>query len=261
MGPRGTRGAMNLAGTPWRREALVILCGFALNPLAAALASGDRAVAVAHASDLVGVQRSVGWFPEPAVAGWAAEMPWLLGGAGAFYLAAHVPVTVAVLAWVLATHPARYALVRTTWLLTQVTVLAVNLAWPVAPPRMLAGEGFADSLTGVWGPGAARAAGLLQSPYAAFPSGHAAFAVVAGGALGWLAGAWWLRALGALYTVSVVTATVITANHFWLDAAAGGVVVALTGAAAYLRSGRAGGRSRRGDPGGGRARDRAAAPA
>ena len=51
---------------------------------------------------------------------------------------------------------------------------------PTAPPRLLPGAGYTDTPTGLWGEEAADSPHLLQSPFAAVPSGHVAFALVAG---------------------------------------------------------------------------------
>ena len=44
-----------------------------------------------------------------------------------------------------------------------------------------------------------------------------------------------VRAAGALYPVGVAAVTIATANHFWLDAMGGMMVVALSGAVALGR--------------------------
>lgn len=70
-------------------------------------------------------------------------------------------------------------------------------------------------------------AATMQSPYAAFPSGHMAFALITGGIVATLGHARWFRLVGALYPLVVLTVIVASANHFWLDAAGGAVAAAL----------------------------------
>ena len=59
----------------------------------------------------------------------------------------------------------------------------------------------------------------LWSP-AAVPSGHVAFALIAGGVFARMGDMAWLRAFGWVYAPFVVAVTVVTANHLLLDAVA-----------------------------------------
>lgn len=103
--------------------------------------------------------------------------------------------------------------------------LAVYLLLPVAPPRML--PGFVDTAAvhgqSVYGDAGASA---LANQYAALPSLHVGWAVlvalacITAGRSRWR----WLWLAHPVVTVGVV---VVTANHFWLDAAAGAALVAL----------------------------------
>jgi len=130
---------------------------------------------------------------------------------GFLYLWGHVPATVGALVWARLEHPRAFPLARDAFLATQVVVVAGYLLVPTAPPRML----FSDE----------RATGgmvdLIQSPYAALPSGHVAFAVVTAGIVGSLAPWWWVRAVVVVYTLLVTAVVLVTANHFWVDAVAG----------------------------------------
>ena len=117
---------------------------------------------------------------------------------------------------------------RNLFLATQALTIVIYLALPVAPPRLLLDGGFADTLTGLWGREFADSTHLLQSPFAAMPSGHVAFALVAGGTFALLGDQRWLRVFGWLYPPLVVAVTLGTANHFWLDATGAVAVVALS---------------------------------
>jgi membrane-associated phospholipid phosphatase len=86
-----------------------------------------------------------------------------------------------------------------------------------------------------WGRELADSAHLLQSPFAAVPSGHVAFALVAGMTFARLGDMAWLRAFGWVYPPLVVAVTVITAHHLVLDAVAAALVVAVAAAAAWSR--------------------------
>lgn len=83
---------------------------------------------------------------------------------------------------------------------------------------MLAGRGL-GAADGLAGAADAERVAWLQSPYAAMPSGHVAFALLAGTLVVLVARRPALRLLGALYPPLICAVTLVTANHFWLDAA------------------------------------------
>jgi membrane-associated phospholipid phosphatase len=64
----------------------------------------------------------------------------------------------------------------------------------------------------------------LQSPFAAMPSGHVAFAVFAAGTLVALVRCWTIRLAAVAYGALVVGVVISTGNHFWLDVAAGSAI-------------------------------------
>jgi membrane-associated phospholipid phosphatase len=76
----------------------------------------------------------------------------------------------------------------------------------------------------------ADSAHLLQSPFAAMPSGHVAFALIAGGTFTVLGDRRWLRGFGRAYPPLVVTVTIVTGHHLWLDAVGAVLVVATASA-------------------------------
>lgn len=209
------------------REILVLLAALALCPIAALAIGTDAAAPLARGAAVVDLERALGIFVEPAVHGWTAERPSLLALAGVFYVWAHVPVAGWALVWTWYLRPDMYVRVCTTFLLTQVLTVCVYVAYPTAPPRLLGGEGFTDTLSGLWGKELADSAHLLQSPYAAMPSGHVAFALVAGGTFALLGDRRWLRLFGWAYPPLVALVTIATANHYVVDVLAATAVVAV----------------------------------
>ena len=133
----------------------------------------------------------------------------LLAIASFLYLWAHVPATMGALVWARLEHPRAFPLARDAFVAAQVVVVAGYLLAPTAPPRML------------WGPVDGGWVDRIQSPYAALPSGHVAFACVVAGIVCSLAPWRWVRATVATYPLLVTAIVIATANHFWLDAVAG----------------------------------------
>ncbi len=217
----------------WRRagrDAALVALAFAVCPLVALTAPEDPTAALARGRALLEAEQQLGLWIEPALHGWALGVPGLMDVLLFFYVWVHVPATVGALVWAWLERPAHFARARNAFLATQAVVVAGYLALPTAPPRLLGVPGLTDQMD----PQASALAATVQSPYAAFPSGHMAFALVAGGIVLWLARTGWVRALGALYPVVVLVVIVASANHFWLDAAGGALAAVLGGALARL---------------------------
>lgn len=214
------------------RDFAPVAGSFLACPLVALLSSDSGPVAVAHGRDLVDAERAAGIFVEPAIHAWAAGHETLLTIAGVAYLTLHVPVLIGALAWVYLLRPAAFGGLRTVFLAAQALTVAGWILHPTAPPRLLGEGGFSDTLADLWGPAAEERTTWLQSAYAAMPSGHVAFALIAGGAVLVLARHPLARFAGAMYPVGMVGLTVMTANHYWLDAVGAALVVAASGAVA-----------------------------
>ena len=103
---------------------------------------------------------------------------------------------------------------------------------PTAPPRMFPEWGFIDSLADSaalnHGTGFVQ---LAANPYAAMPSLHGADALIIGISMAGLVRSRWAKTLWLLWPAWVWFAVMATANHFWLDIAAG---VAIAGVAYAL---------------------------
>ena len=218
------------------REILLLLGALVLCPVAALLIGDDPAAPLARARAVAELEAAVGVHVEAAVHRWALGIGWLVPAASAFYVGAHVPVAGWALVWTWFLRRDAYPTLRTLFLWTQALTVALYVLVPTAPPRLLPDAGFTDTLTGLWGRELADSAHLLQSPFAAMPSGHVAFALAAGGAFAVLGDHRWLRVFGWIYPPLVVAVTVLTANHFLLDAVAAALVVALAAWLALRRT-------------------------
>jgi membrane-associated phospholipid phosphatase len=76
---------------------------------------------------------------------------------------------------------------------------------------------------------------LAANPYAAMPSLHAADALIVGITLAIIVKHWWAKALWLLWPAWVCFSVMATANHFWLDCAAGMLVALIAGAIVHRR--------------------------
>jgi hypothetical protein len=205
-----------------------VAAALALCPLVAALAPGDPASALARGRALSAAEHWSGTAFEPALYACVSAHPALLAAARAFYVWVHLPALVGALVWVWLERRHAFALARDTFVATQVFTVAAYLAVPTAPPWL---TGAVRSSAGQDTGGALHA---LQSPYAAMPSGHVAFAAVAGGMVAALGRPAVVRALACAYPFVVVMVVLATGNHLWLDAV-GGAFAALLGLAVARR--------------------------
>ena len=144
---------------------------------------------------------------------------------GFAYMSLHFGATSAALIWVHRSHRERFALVRTTLVVSTAISLAIYVLYPAAPPR-LAGMGFADTVTDKAGINlSSDALGSLYNPFAAVPSLHFGYALLVGVTVAVLARRRWVRWIGAAYPPFMLFTIVATGNHFIFDAVAGGIVV------------------------------------
>ncbi|MDQ1741327.1 MAG: hypothetical protein QOE53_2979, partial [Pseudonocardiales bacterium] len=139
------------------------------------------------------------------------------------YVGVHVPLTLAVLVWVWLAHRQAFPLARNTFVAAQALCAITYLLAPTAPPRMVVGLGYSAAP----GPGDHGLGRLVQSPYAAMPSAHIAFALVVAGIAFSLAPSRPVRVLALLYPLAVLGEIVATGNHIWLDAVGGTVAAGI----------------------------------
>src|SRR5207247_4239442 len=102
--------------------------------------------------------------------------------------------------------------------------------YPAAPPRMFPLDGFVDTLAQCaslnHGSGVIE---LASNQYAAMPSLHAADALIVGVTLAYAVRHWWAKLIWLLWPAWVCFSVMATANHFWLDCVAGGLVALIAG--------------------------------
>ena len=213
------------------REAGTLLVLFTLWQLVGHLSVMSTDHALDRASWIHRTELDLGLPDEAAWQRAVTPYPVLVRAANYYYASMHFAVMIAVLLWVFVRHRARYAWVRTTVVVTTAVCLLIQFI-PVAPPRMLPGNGFVD-VAAEYGQsvyGGAVGGVVVADQLSAMPSVHVAWcvlvavAVIAVSRSGWR----WLVVLHPLLTVWVV---VVTANHFWADGLVGVLILLLAYAA------------------------------
>ena len=166
--------------------------------------------------------------------------PLLVQACNYYYDVLHFPLLGACLIWLYTRHRADYPRIRTTVVLFTGVSLLIQLI-TVAPPRLLASTGMVDTAVQYGQSVYAWSGGFNADEFSAMPSVHVGWAVIVAVAVITVSRRRW-RWLAAAYPVLTLLVVVVTANHFWLDGIAAGLLVALVmlvqRAARGLRSGK-----------------------
>ena len=202
------------------------------------LVDGQVSVAFANAREIVEAERTMGMFFEPGLQDWALNHQWVVDGANWMYINSHFVVTTSFLIWLYLARNASYYYVRNMFMVAMGLALVLYVVYPTAPPRFLPEWGFSDTVTSAVGQASANNANLLYNPYAAVPSMHVAFALMIAIPAFMIVRSRALKALWAVYPVLVTFVVLVTANHWWLDAAFGVLVAAMSAVAASAAFGR-----------------------
>jgi hypothetical protein len=190
---------------------------------------GQVGLAFENARALVSLERTLGLFFEPGLQAWARGQDWILTAANWMYVNSHFVVTTTFLIWLYLARNHAYYFVRNMFMLAMGMALVGYVAFPTAPPRFLPEWGFSDTVASFVGEHAENSANVLYNPFAAVPSMHVAFALMIAVTAIRLVRRRAFKVLWALYPVVVTFVVIVTANHYWLDAALG-VLVAVASA-------------------------------
>ncbi|MET7598444.1 phosphatase PAP2 family protein [Streptomyces sp. NPDC004082] len=182
------------------------------------------------------VEQTLGIAVEESVNHAVNAVTWLIVGMNYYYATLHFVVTLGVLVWLYRSHPGRYAATRTALFATTAVALVGYYFYPLAPPRLMTGAGFVDTVLvhQTWGSMASGDLKNMSNQYAAMPSMHIGWSLWCGLTIFALASAPWARVLGLLYPAATLVVIVATANHFWLDAVGGVICLAFGFAVAGL---------------------------
>lgn len=195
----------------------------------------QKTQALRNADWIWGAEHSLGLAVEQSVNHAVNSVTWLIVSMNYYYATLHFIVTIGVLAWLYRSHPGRYASARLVLFATTGVALAGYYLYPLAPPRLMNGQAFIDTVLvhHTWGSMASGNLKNMSNQYAAMPSMHIGWSLWCGLIIFVLASAPWARILGLLYPAATLVVIVATANHFWLDAVGGMLCLAFGFALSY----------------------------
>lgn len=205
-------------------ETLVVVGAYLAYQAVRRLIQGSAATAFDRALDVIALERRLGLFWEASLQGAILQHHWLVSLFNWIYVWGYLPVIAAAALWLFVWHRQRYSRYRNAFLLSGACGLLFFALMPVAPPRMFPHLGFVDTVrlhSDVYR--AFERPGFVNE-FAAVPSFHFGWILLVGVAL-WAHGRWMpLRLAGVALPVAMLAAIVLTANHYFLDAAVGGAL-------------------------------------
>jgi hypothetical protein len=245
--PPGPRRLAMAAGIA--QEAAILLALFALWQLAGSYSLIGPDGALARAQWIWHAERVVHMPSETEIQRAFLGHPLLVQALNLYYASLHFVVLISCLVWVYARHRRHYPQVRITLVLFTAGALLIQFL-PVAPPRMLPGDGMVDTAARYGQSVYGSVAGFNADQLSAMPSVHIGWALLVALVVVQVSRSRW-RWLALGYPALTLLAVVVTANHFWLDGIAAALLLAL--ALLVQRAGRAArrqlGSQRRGGPG------------
>ena len=207
-----------------------------------------------NARELIDFQRSLGFFWEDNVNDWIADRKFWAQLMNVVYFYLHFPLIIIFGIWLYFYRRHQYTFVRDSFLASGAIALVVYWLYPVAPPRELpelAAQfdsaapayilGFFDTMEQYLGYAYdTQSTRAFVNPYAAMPSLHFGWDLLLGiaiiGAFRRTPLAWLAVAIGVALPLLQIVAITTTANHYLIDAVAGGIVaLAGLGVALTLR--------------------------
>jgi membrane-associated phospholipid phosphatase len=189
------------------------------------LVRGREADAFKHANELLQFERLLHIDWERPIQALALGHGWLVDFVNQYYLLGHLPVLIGVALWLFFWRPQSYSWFRNAFVFSGMIGLVIYVWLPMAPPRFL--PGFTDTMKLYGFDVDGSAAGLFYNPYAAMPSLHTGWSILAGVAIFVTTRHWWGKLLGVLLPTCMVLSVVMTGNHYILDAVVGAAVTAL----------------------------------
>ncbi len=206
----------------WRlfAELMFIVPAYAAYQFVRGAVHGKAGTAFDNASKLIHTEQRIGIFHEAFLQQLILPKEWMVEFFNYLYIWGHLPVIIIVALWLYGRHRENYALFRNAFLISGLLALLGFAFVPLAPPRYMPEFGFTDTIIH------AQSYYAFQNPkvvnqYAAMPSLHFGWDLLVAMAVALNARARPVRIAAYIMPVVMLGGIVLTANHYFLDAAAG----------------------------------------
>lgn len=226
---------VTLAEKNWRHlaEFLFVVPAYIAYQFVRGAVHGKAGTAFDNSSRLIHIEKQLGIFHEAFLQQLILPKAWAVDLFNYLYIWGHLPLIIAVALWLYVSHRPRYALFRNAFLISGLIALIGFSTVPLAPPRYMPEFGFTDTIIN------AQSYYALQNPkivnqYAAMPSLHFGWDLLAAIAIGFNARARLARIFAFCLPIVMLGGIVLTANHYFLDAAAGALVSMMGLSIAYV---------------------------
>ncbi len=208
----------------------LLALGYALYTFVRNGVHGETASAVRRGTDFWHFEQWLGLDPEHALNKAVAAHPIIANVSDYYYATVHFIAFFAVLGWLYWRHPEAARRSISAWFAMNLLGLVGFWLLPTAPPRLLPGAGFVDTVVHfhTWGSLADSTVASAANQFAAFPSLHVGWALWAAIIVHQLARRRWVGRLAFAYPVLTALVVLGTANHYLIDVLAG-VAVCLLG--------------------------------
>jgi len=184
---------------------------------------GDLRTAFANTREIVRLEHSLGMPFEDNIQRLLLDHEWIVKSLNWYYILFHFPLAIGMLLWLYLWHGDRYKAFRNLMAFVTFAALVIHLVYPLAPPRMM--TGFVDTMAefgpNIYPPNAVKGA---ANQIAAMPSLHFGWAMIESIAVVSVLKSRW-RWLIVVHPFLMALAIIATANHWWIDAAAAGVII------------------------------------
>ncbi|MEE8369329.1 MAG: phosphatase PAP2 family protein, partial [Dehalococcoidia bacterium] len=167
-------------------EALLLMSALPLYYLVRGSVQERVSEAFVRSAQVINLEKSLGIFWEAEMQGWILSYEWLVQLLNNFYLYGHLPIIGALAIWLYVWHRPHYLLMRNAFLISGAIGLAIYVSLPVAPPRFLPEFGFVDTVLNQYDTGRPLTPAFFVNEYAALPSLHFGWNLLAGFSI-WLA--------------------------------------------------------------------------
>ncbi|HZP56986.1 MAG TPA: phosphatase PAP2 family protein [Dehalococcoidia bacterium] len=206
-------------------EAIILIGAYMAYEAVRLLVAPNSHEAIERGLSLISIEQRLGIFFEPNLQRHVVDHHWLVTMLNWVYVWGYLPVIGAAGIYLYLAHRSFYSRYRNAFLLSGAIGLVIFATLPVAPPRMFPEFGFTDTVRDNSAIYSSFEGSDLVNEFAAVPSFHFGWILLVGLAVIQTNHSRLVRIGALLLPLLMLSAIVLTANHYLIDAAAGAAIV------------------------------------